>query len=92
MNPQDLDILAIRIADRLTMKRWLKLPAAVEYAGINRTAMVSLLREGEIKGYQRNERGDWIVDRESIDAYHLSRMQVDYEGEARAAMERLGVG
>jgi hypothetical protein len=75
MNPQDLDILACKLAERLVTPRWLRMSQAVQYAGVGKTEMLKLLRSGDIAGYQRNERGDWIVDKESIDAYHMVNMQ-----------------
>jgi len=74
MTPAALDILAANLAERLTTPRWLKLRQAVQYAGIGKTNMARLLKAGEIDGYQNNDRGDWIVDKESIDRYHMGNM------------------
>jgi hypothetical protein len=74
MTGSKLDILAAKIAERLTIRRWLKLSAAVQYSGMGKTALLDLLRSGNIRGYQANGRGDWIIDRESIDQYHLGNM------------------
>lgn len=74
MHPQDLDILATKLAERLTTPRWLRFSQARQYSGLGKTALLSLLRDGDISGYQRNDRGDWIVDKESIDRYHEGNM------------------
>jgi hypothetical protein len=75
MTPADLDILACKLAERIVTPRWLRMSQAVQYAGVGKTEMLKLLRSGDISGYQRNDRGDWIVDKESIDTYHMVNMQ-----------------
>jgi hypothetical protein len=77
MTPADLDILACKLAERLTTPRWLRMRQAVQYAGVGKTEMLKLLRSGDIAGYQRNDRGDWIVDKDSIDKYHEINMYSD---------------
>ncbi len=77
MTSADLDILASKLAERLTTPRWLRMRQAVQYAGVGKTEMLKLLRAGEVAGYQRNDRGDWIVDKESIDKYHEINMYSD---------------
>jgi hypothetical protein len=47
---------------------------AVEYAGMGKAELRSLLRAGDIAGYQKNDRGDWIIDRKSIDRFHEANM------------------
>jgi hypothetical protein len=37
MNPQDLDILARKLAERLVTPRWLRMSQAVQYAGVGKT-------------------------------------------------------
>jgi hypothetical protein len=53
--------------------RWLKVPAAVSYSGINRAKLYILLAEGQIKSAsvrsKGSRRGIRVVDRESIDKY-----------------------
>jgi hypothetical protein len=53
--------------------RWLKVPAAVSYSGINRARLYILLAEGQIKSASVRSkgrlRGIRLVDRESIDEF-----------------------
>ena len=77
MNPADLDILASKLASRIVTPRWLRMRQAVQYAGVGKTEMLRLLRSGDIAGYQRNDRGDWIVDKDSIDKHHEVNMGQD---------------
>lgn len=59
--------------------RWLSLDDAARYARIGKRRLVALVRAGQIYGYQDTEgaRGiagpPWIIDRQSIDQYHLQR-------------------
>jgi hypothetical protein len=91
MTPSDIDTLASRLAARLVTPRWLRMRQATEYAGMGKAELRSLLRAGDIAGYQRNDRGDWIIDRISIDRFHEGNMGTDIEKEAKKAMQRLGV-
>ena len=51
--------------------RWLRLKEAARYSAIGRKRLVALALDGRIKGFQDpdSNRGDWIFDRLSIDAY-----------------------
>ena len=77
MTSADLDILASKLAERIVTPRWLRMRQAVQYAGVGKTEMLRLLKSGNIAGYQRNDRGDWVVDRKSIDQYHLDNIGSD---------------
>ena len=77
MHPADLDILASKLAERIVTPRWLRMRQAVQYAGVGKAEMLKLLRSGDVAGYQRNDRGDWVVDRKSIDRYHLDNIGSD---------------
>jgi hypothetical protein len=62
------------VQDPATLQpRWLKVPAAVSYSGINRARLYILLAEGQIKSASVRSRGRLrgirVVDRESIDRY-----------------------
>ena len=54
--------------------RWLKINQAVDYSSIGRDELKRLVRSGKIRGYQRGKRQDFIVDRHSLDEYHLSQI------------------
>jgi len=49
--------------------RWLKTRDACLYAGVCRNTLAKLIRDGALAASQINSRGDWRVDRESIDAF-----------------------
>ena len=51
--------------------RWLRLKDAALYSSIGRSRLKSLAEQGAVKGFQDpdSNRGDWIFDRLSIDAY-----------------------
>lgn len=73
MTETDLDILATKLASRMTMPRWMKLVTAAHYSGYGQKKLKKLAKEGKIRGYQDpdSDRGDWVFDRESIDEYRL---------------------
>jgi len=54
--------------------RWLKINQASDYANIGRDELKRLVKSGVVRGYQRGKRKDFIIDRLSIDEYHLSKM------------------
>ena len=74
MTEPELEILATMIADRMATPRWMKLTAAIKYSGYGRVKLLELAERKDIIGYQDPDsaRGDWIFDKESIDAYRLS--------------------
>ncbi len=57
------------------LPRWLSLKEAALYSHIGRTRLVELAGSGKMKGFQDpdNKRGDWIFDRNSLDAYRESQ-------------------
>jgi len=69
----DLDILAAKIAERLSTPRWMKLSVAANYSGYGMSKLKELATRGSIRGYQDpdSKRGDWVFDKESIDEYRL---------------------
>jgi len=72
----DLDILAAKLAERLTIPRWLTIKQAAAYANIGQKRLKALADAGEIGGYQEDTgRGDWIFDKESIDKYRSRPLQ-----------------
>jgi len=52
------------------LPRWLRMSEACAHARMSRNTMTRFLREGLFSGQQINDRGDWRIDRESIDAYY----------------------
>jgi hypothetical protein len=61
-------------SDELVNPRWLRIPAAVEYSGINRSRLFRLLAEGAVKSaclkeHQHAKRGLRLIDRHSLDLY-----------------------
>ena len=74
MTGPELDILATKIAERITTPRWMKLTAAVKYSSYSRAKLIELAERRDIIGYPDpdSNRGDWIFDKESIDEYRLS--------------------
>lgn len=78
MTEQDLDILAMKIAERLALQpRWLKLKQAAGYSNIGQKRLKTLADNGDIIGYPdpNSGRGDWIFDRESIDQYRMAPVE-----------------
>lgn len=74
MTNTDLDILAAKIADRISSSpRWLGTKQAATYARIGKTKLKTLAKAGKIRGYPDpdSKRGDWIFDKQSIDEYRL---------------------
>ncbi|WP_300458648.1 hypothetical protein [Desulfobacula sp.] len=72
MTETDLDILASRLAEKLSIQpRWLKLKQAAMYSSIGRSELVRLASEGSIEGFQDKtiKTKPWIFDKESIDGY-----------------------
>lgn len=52
--------------------RWLTMREAMEYAKVRSiNTMKKWVDEGRIYGRPRSGRGDWIIDRESIDQFYL---------------------
>lgn len=49
--------------------RWLKMCEACAHAKMSRNTLARYLQQGLFSGQQINGRGDWRIDRESIDAY-----------------------
>jgi hypothetical protein len=65
------------------MPRWLKLKAAAEYSALGQHRLKELALKRIVRGFKDpdSERGDWIFDRESLDAYRM--MQAGNETTAR---------
>jgi hypothetical protein len=51
--------------------RWIKIKEAAQYSAIGIHRLKELGRSGIVKGFQDpdSKRGDWVFDRDSIDAY-----------------------
>ena len=56
------------------LKRWLKINQAVDYSSIGRDELKRLVKAGKIRGYQKGRRQDFIIDRRSLDEYHLAQI------------------
>lgn len=69
----------------MTDKKYLSMPEAMRYTGLCRNTVKKYLHEGHFSGRQINSRGDWRVDRESIDAW----FQDEYEQEAVEILQSL---
>ena len=54
--------------------RWLKINQASDYANIGRDELKRLVKSGVVRGYQRGKRKDFIIDRYSLDEYHLAQI------------------
>jgi hypothetical protein len=50
--------------------RWLDLKAAAAYTSMSAKTLMKYIKRGEI--YASHKDGKWYIDRESIDAFHLS--------------------
>jgi len=61
--------------------RWLRIPGAVKYSGLSRSRLYELLAEGRIKSiclksHTGAVRGVRLIDRESIDLFMESLLEV----------------
>lgn len=70
------DIVSREVSARLAVAiipgRWLTMSEAMGYAKVKSiNTMKKWVEEGRIYGRPRSGRGDWIIDRESIDQFYL---------------------
>jgi hypothetical protein len=70
------DIVAREVSARLAASmvpgRWLTMQEAMKYARVKSlNTMKKWVEEGLIYGRPRSGRGDWIIDRQSIDKFYL---------------------
>jgi hypothetical protein len=70
------DIVAREVSDRIAASmlpgRWLTMQEAQAYAKVRSIDTIKKwVREGLIYGRPRSGRGDWIIDRNSIDRFYL---------------------
>ena len=79
-NHTEINAIADIVAREVTAKimassvpgRWLTMKEAMEYAKVRSiNTMKKWVDEGLIYGRPRSGRGDWIIDRESIDQFYL---------------------
>lgn len=77
MTDLDLDILAQKVALRLlSMEEYLDKIEASAYAKIGQKRLVSLVKQGVIKGYpDQDNKGQWIFSKSSIKRYRLLKME-----------------
>ncbi len=97
MTEDDLDILAAKIAQRLTtVPRWMKLNQAVLYSNIGKDRLIALAKRGHINGGKDPDLKSkpWIFDRKSIDEYRAGQIfkspQNDAEEFALDFIEKIG--
>lgn len=59
------------VSDKSIEPRWLTLRVAAHYSSIGESRLISMAKEGIVKGFQDPNEGrhGWIFDRLSIDAY-----------------------
>jgi (p)ppGpp synthase/HD superfamily hydrolase len=91
MTSDDIDLIAIRLAERLSQQpRWLSTAAASKYASINETKLKALAKEGRISGSPDPDmkNGKWIFDRLSIDAYREAQLLKKDEKSIDEAIQR----
>ena len=65
--------------------RWLRIPAAVKYSGIERARLCELIRQGKIKSccikaHKFAQRGIRLIDREAIDQFMLALQPEEQSG------------
>ncbi len=90
MTPENLDILAAKIAERIITPRWMTIKQAAAYSNIGQKRLKSLADTGEIAGYQEDTgRGDWIFDKDSIDEYR-SRPLAETNVRFQKILDRVG--
>ncbi|MBC8460494.1 MAG: helix-turn-helix domain-containing protein [Deltaproteobacteria bacterium] len=70
------DIVAREVSSRIAALsvpgRWLNMKEAQAYAKVRSiTTIKKWVNEGHIYGRPRSGRGDWIIDRDSIDKFYL---------------------
>ncbi|MFH1152202.1 MAG: hypothetical protein V1793_00155 [Pseudomonadota bacterium] len=94
MTETDLDILASKIARLISAQpRWLGVQEATAYAKLGRGKLKRLIKEGAIRGYQDpdSSRGDWIVDRLSLDEYRMAPIEMSSAREKEILAEFEGL-
>ena len=73
--------------------RWLTLKEAAHYSSIGEARLVSMAKEGDVKGFQ--DQGDgrrgWIFDRLSLDAYREGQAQPTYREKALAIVREVSL-
>ena len=59
--------------------RWLKLEPAAQHSSIGKARLKTLAIRKVIRGFKDpdSKRGDWIFDRESLDAYRMNQAGSD---------------
>ena len=76
MTGTDIDILASKIAERITtLPRWMKLNQATKYSNIGKERLIALAKLNHIVGFQDPDLKSkpWIFDKESIDQYRAGQ-------------------
>ena len=91
MNDIELDILAAKIAERISVQpRWLKLKQAALYSSIGQKELIRLAENNKITGFKDNslKTKPWIFDKESIDKYRAGQASIlKNEEDAQVALE-----
>lgn len=79
------------IQDSLVPIRYMSLKQAAVYSGIGQKRLITLAKEGKIKGrkVKRLKRADWSFDRESIDKYWHEPFE-DPQNKAKQILDQIG--
>jgi len=83
MTGSELDILAAKIAEKITVQpRFLKLKQAAEYASIGQKELIQLVKDRKIQGMQdlTKKTKPWIIDRKSLDQYRVKQIELFQDG------------
>jgi len=84
MTEQDLDILAAKIASKLSViPRWMTLGQATRYSNIGKARLVALVKKGQIRGFQDQslKTKPWRFDMKSIDAHMEMKSEQQFTDE-----------
>ena len=69
------DLVAAKVAAGLNVPvgKWLTMEEAMAYAKVkSKNTIKQWIRQGRIHGFRRSGKGNWIIDRESIDDWYNS--------------------
>jgi len=68
----EIEILATKLAGMISVQpRWMKLKQAAGYSSMGKAALIRLIEEKKIKGFQDNthKTRPWVIDKNSIDEF-----------------------
>lgn len=67
----DLKSMLSNNASSSAWPRWLSMTKACEYSSKSKNWLRERLEDGDIYGYRENPKGNWVIDKNSIDDYFL---------------------